>query len=68
MGGSPNTGNTSGGGGGGGGLYGGGGGLGDANNNHGGGGGGGSSFGPAGSQFDNGVRSGHGIVIISWVA
>lgn len=52
-----------GGGGGGGGYYGGGGGgRGGANA----GGGGGSSYGPPGATFQNGVRSGDGLVIISY--
>jgi hypothetical protein len=50
------------GGGGGGGYYGGGGG------GHGLGGGGGSGFGPAGTDFQNGVREGHGGIIISFLA
>ncbi|MEZ4664066.1 MAG: glycine-rich protein [Caldilineaceae bacterium] len=53
------------GGGGGGGYYGGGGG-GTLNNLEGGGGGGGSSYGPVGASFENGVRSGDGLVIISY--
>lgn len=48
------------GGGGGGGLYGGGGSGGS------GGGGGGSGFGPAGVVFETGVRSGHGLITISY--
>jgi hypothetical protein len=52
------------GGGGGAGYFGGGGGGGDASNNGGAGGGGGSSFGPAGTAFENGVRAGNGAVII----
>jgi Glycine rich protein len=53
-------GNSIGGGGGGGGLYGGGGGGGA------GGGGGGSGFGPAGVAFETGVRSGNGLITISY--
>jgi len=58
------------GGGGGGGLYGGSGGDGGtgAGQNPGCGGGGGSSFGPSGATFENGVRSGNGQVIITWLA
>ncbi|MCL4860690.1 MAG: PxKF domain-containing protein [Caldilineaceae bacterium] len=57
------TGAGGGGGGGGGGYYGGGGGSGSL---AGGGGGGGSSFGPSGATFQNGVRAGDGLVIISY--
>jgi hypothetical protein len=56
-----------GGGGGGGGYYGGGGGAGDEEeSDDGGGGGGGSSFGPAGTTFEDGVNEGDGSVVLSW--
>lgn len=57
------------GGGGGGGWYGGGGGAGendDQRTDGGAGGGGGSGYGPAGVTFATGVRSGHGLVDITW--
>lgn len=52
----------SGGGGGGGGYYGGGGGSGNA------GGGGGSGFGPSGTTFETGVRSGDGVATVTYEA
>jgi len=58
------TGGNGGGGGGGGGYFGGGGGGGSLES-HSGGGGGGSSF-PAGATHQQGVRSGNGLVVISW--
>jgi uncharacterized repeat protein (TIGR01451 family) len=61
------TGGGTGGGGGGGGYFGGGGGGGGGcDNGAGGGGGGGSSTGPTGTTFQNGVRSGNGLVTISY--
>ena len=55
-----------GGGGGGGGYYGGGGGGGACALQDGASGGGGSSFGPTGATFDNGVRGGDGVVIVTF--
>lgn len=63
-GGAGSAGGEGGGGGGGGGLFGGGGGVGVALG--GGGGGGGSGFGPAGVVFETGVRSGDGLVTITY--
>jgi len=54
------------GGGGGGGYYGGGGGGGGGGGAGGGGGGGGSGFGPNGTVFQSGVRSGNGLVTITY--
>ena len=62
---SAGTGAGAGGGGGGGGYFGGGG-AGSGRGGGGGGGGGGSSFGPAGTTFQTGVRSGDGLVTITW--
>lgn len=56
---------TTGGGGGGGYFGGGGGGADDTSNIAGGGGGGGSGFGPAGTVFENGVRSSQGEILIT---
>ena len=59
---------ANGGGGGGGGYYGGGGGGGGCDSTEAGGGGGGSSFGPNGATFDNGVRSGNGLITVTFTA
>jgi hypothetical protein len=65
-GGSGSGGDGYGGGGGGGGYYGGGGGGGGHSAAGGGGGGGGSGFGPSGVVFNSGVRSGDGLVTITY--
>jgi hypothetical protein len=69
VGGTGGTGSDGGGGGAGGGLFGGGAGAGDSSageSDGGGGGGGGSGSGPAGVAFETGVRSGDGVVTISF--
>lgn len=64
----PGSGTGSGGGGGGGGFFGGGGGGGGIGSQHGAGGGGGSSFGPTGTLFVRGAKTGDGEVVITYAA